>query len=115
VRTGPFIIGLIFAAILGTVAYHLIKKSRQSARNKALPVLTVQAIVASKRTTAIAQSAEINPKYKVDPSAKFFATFELEDGRTLELEVNSAQFAALNEGARGKLAYQGTRYLGFAR
>jgi hypothetical protein len=115
VKIGPLIIGLIFAVILGTAAYHLVKKSRQSARNQGLPVLTAPAIVASKRSTAIAPPTEINPKYKVDPSTKFFARFQLEDGRTLELEVNNVQFAALNEGDHGKLAYQGTRYLGFAR
>jgi len=112
---GPLIIGLIFAVILGTAVYQLVKKSRQSGRNKALPVLTAPAIIASKRSTAIAQPADISPKYKADPSAKFFATFQFEDGRTLELELNNVQFASLKEGDQGKLAYQGSRYLGFAR
>ena len=114
-RIGPLIIGLVFAAILGTAAYHLVGKSRQSSRNNALPVLTAHAIVTSKRPAVVAQSPEINPKYKVDPSARFFATFELEDGRSIELELNNVQFGALKEGDRGKLAYQGTRYIGFAR
>jgi Protein of unknown function (DUF2500) len=112
---GPILIGLVFAAILGTVAYQLIRKARQSSRNDALPVLTAPATVSGMRTNTIAQPADINPKYKVEPSTKFFARFRLHDSQSLEFELSNEQFAPLAEGQQGTLTYQGTRYVGFEK
>jgi hypothetical protein len=112
---GPILIGLIFAAILGTAGYQLFKKARESSRNDALPVTAVHATVSATRTNTIAQPAELNPKYKIDPVTKFFVTFRLSEGRTVEFELSSQQLAPLTEGQQGKLTYQGTRYLGFEK
>ena len=46
---------------------------------------------------------------------RYFATFELEKGTRLELEVNDYEYGMLAEGDQGKLTFQGTRYLGFER
>ncbi|MBR7175202.1 MAG: DUF2500 domain-containing protein [Clostridia bacterium] len=46
---------------------------------------------------------------------RYFATFELEDGRRLELSVNDSEYSMLAEGDQGRLSFQGTRYLGFER
>jgi len=112
---GPILIGLVFAAILGTAAYQLIKKTRQSSRDDSLPVLTALATVSGTRTNTITQPADINPKYKVEPSTKFFATFRLQAGQSLEFELSNVQFAPLAEGQQGTLTFQGTRYLGFEK
>ena len=45
----------------------------------------------------------------------YFVTFELENGRRLELGVKDADYGMLAEGDRGRLSWQGTRYLGFER
>lgn len=42
-------------------------------------------------------------------------TFELENGKRLELGVKDPEYGMLAEGDRGRLSYQGTRYLGFER
>ncbi len=42
-------------------------------------------------------------------------TFELENGTRLELGVKDPEYGMLAEGDRGRLSYQGTRYLGFER
>ena len=45
----------------------------------------------------------------------YFVTFELENGRRLEFRVKESEYGMLAEGDRGRLSYQGTRYLGFDR
>ena len=45
----------------------------------------------------------------------YFVTFELENGRRLEFSVKDPEYGMLAEGDRGRLSYQGTRYLGFER
>ena len=46
---------------------------------------------------------------------EYFVTFELENGRRLELGVKDPDYGMLAEGDRGRLSWQGTRYLGFER
>ena len=46
---------------------------------------------------------------------QYFVTFELEDGKRLELGVKDPEYGMLAEGDRGRLSWQGTRYLGFER
>ena len=43
----------------------------------------------------------------------FYATFETEDGESMEFSVSDNEYGRLVEGERGTLRYQGTRYLGF--
>ena len=45
----------------------------------------------------------------------YFVTFELENGKRMELGVKDADFGMLAEGDQGRLSWQGTRYLGFER
>ena len=45
----------------------------------------------------------------------YFATFQFESGDRLELEIPRDRFGYLVEGDRGKLHFQGTRFLDFQR
>ena len=45
----------------------------------------------------------------------YFATFQFESGDRLELNVPHNQFGYLVEGDKGKLTFQGTRFLEFQR
>ncbi len=49
------------------------------------------------------------------PVGSDFVTFELEKGERIELGVKGSEYGMLAEGDRGRLSYQGTRYLGFER
>ena len=46
---------------------------------------------------------------------RYFVTFELENGKRLELGMKDSEYGMLAEGDQGQLSYQGTRYLGFER
>ena len=48
-------------------------------------------------------------------STSYYATFQVESGDRMELSVTGTEYGLLAEGDRGKLTFQGTRYLGFER
>lgn len=54
----------------------------------------------------------------VQPSemvTSFYVTFRLESGEEPELQVQEQEYGALQEGTKGMLTCQGTRFLGFER
>ena len=46
---------------------------------------------------------------------RYFATFEMDNGKRVELSVKDSEYGMLAENDRGCLSFQGTRYLGFER
>ena len=91
-------------------------------RNNRAPQETADARITSKRmkvsghggtmmTNRISAMNTIHSSTYTD----YFVTFELENGRRLELGVKDAEYGMLAEGDRGRLSWQGTRYLGFER
>ena len=90
-------------------------------RNNHSPLQTVNARVAAKRMkvsghgmhtmgNVSAMNGVHSPTY-----TRYFATFETEDGRRVELGVRDSEYGMLAENDRGLLSFQGTRYLGFER
>ena len=45
----------------------------------------------------------------------YYITFQVESGDRMEFHVSGQEYGLLVEGDRGKVTFQGTRYLGFAR
>ena len=45
----------------------------------------------------------------------YYATFQVESGDRMELEVPDMEYGLLVEGDRGRLTFQGTRFQGFRR
>ena len=45
----------------------------------------------------------------------YYVTFQVESGDRMEFSVSGAEYGMLIEGDRGRLSFQGTRYLGFER
>ena len=48
-------------------------------------------------------------------STSYYVTFQVESGDRMELNLSGQEYGLLAEGDRGKLTFQGTRYLGFER
>ena len=48
-------------------------------------------------------------------STSYYATFQVESGDRMEFLINGREYGLLVEGDRGRLSFQGTRYLGFER
>ena len=45
----------------------------------------------------------------------YYATFQVESGDRMELPMRGTDYGMLAEGDRGRLTFQGTRFLGFER
>jgi len=90
-------------------------------RNNNSPVQTVDASVAAKRMHVsghgITAAGNVSAMHRLNSSTytRYFATFEMENGERLELSVNDSEYGLLAENDRGRLTFQGTRYLGFER
>lgn len=101
----PVLFLLVFALIFGCIVMTLVQKSRESRKNNNSPRVTSQSEVVTKRTQVRGDHAHTT----------YFATFQFESGDRLELEVPSSHFGYLVEGDKGKLTFQGTRFLDFQR
>ena len=93
------IFGLAFGIIIST----LVKNGRQNRKNDASPRLSSEATVVTKRTHVWGDHSRTT----------YFATFQFESGDRLELEIPRDRFGYLVEGDKGKLHFQGTRFLNF--
>ena len=48
-------------------------------------------------------------------SSRYYVTFQVESGDRMELQMSGQDYGMLVEGDRGRLTFQGTRYLDFQR
>ena len=120
-RVFPLMFGVGFALILGVFLYVLIKNIQEWHHNNNSPRLTVEATVVAKREnvnvrhTPVAGAAGVAHGYTASSSTDYYATFEVESGDRMEFSVSGTEYGQLAEGDRGKLSFQGTRFLGFLR
>lgn len=91
----------------------LVRTVREWHHNEKSPRLTVEAKVVAKRT-AFRRRMQ-NKTYSHSGATSYYATFEFESGDRLELPLSGSEYGLLVEGDRGKLTFQGSRYLGFQR
>ena len=91
-------------------------------RNNRSPQETADARVITKRTkvtghgghAGVRNAAGMNT-FSSSTYTRYFVTFELDNGKRLEFSVKDPEYGMLAEGDRGRLSWQGTRYLGFER
>lgn len=94
---------------LALFIYIIGKNIAQWIKNENSPILTKHArVVAMRRKTH-----HHNHNGHMHLSHTYHITFELETGERMELRVKRAQYHELEEGDRGTLTWQGTRYLYF--
>jgi hypothetical protein len=101
----PLFFLLIFCLVSGTIISTLVKGAKQNDRNNNSPRITAEAEVVAKRTKVWGDHSH----------TVYFATFQFESGDRLELEIPHNQFGYLVEGDKGKLTFQGTRFMSFER
>lgn len=103
--TGLFF--LAFFIILAMIVVQFVRGIAQWGRNNASPRLTVEATVVAKR--------ERTWRNQNHHGTTYYATFQVESGDRMELPMRSTDYGMLAEGDRGRLTFQGTRFLGFER
>ncbi len=115
----PVLFGLVFCLVMGMFIYAIVSNVKEKRANDAAPVLTVEALVKTKRM----DTYHTSPTYDGDGHrtssgsyhTSYYATFEVESGDRLELQVSDYEYGQLAEGDRGKLTFQRKRFLKFDR
>lgn len=111
----PILFFLVFAIIVGAFIVMAVKGVSQWGKNNASPVLTVEAEIVTKRENVSRHTNMHGDTHHHHTSTSYYATFQVESGDRMELHISGQDYGMLAEGDRGKLTFQGTRYLGFER
>ena len=117
----PVFIFIIFAIVIVGIITTAVRGVSQWSKNNASPRLTVEAAVVGKRIDVTHhQHANAGDQtgahgYHTTSSTSYYVTFQVESGDRMEFSVGGAEYGMLIEGDRGRLSFQGTRYLGFER
>ena len=109
----PILFSLVFILVLGVIVFSVFRSFKQERQNDQSPRLTVKAKVVAKRThfrRGSSTSHTVGHGYTT-----YFATFEVESGDRMELQLQGSAYGLVVEGDRGKLTFQGTRFLSFER
>lgn len=112
----PIMFFLMFGLVFFTIASTLVRGWKQERKNDRSPRLTVDATVVAKRgntTRHHHHGADGHTHHTYNNT--YYATFQFESGDRIELQMTGPEFGLIIEGDKGKLTFQGTRYLGFER
>ena len=101
-----------FVAILGMILVTFVRELSQRNRNNHSPRLTVEATVVAKRQNI---SHHHSGDHMSTTSSRYYVTFQVESGDRMELQMTGPEYGMLAEGDRGRLTFQGTRYVSFER
>ena len=87
----------------------LLRGLKQWNRNNHSPRLTVEATVVGRRGHRSGGGANHSAH------TSYYITFQVESGDRMELPIPAHEYGYIVEGDRGKLTFQGTRFLSFER
>lgn len=103
---------IVFFLVLGIIIAVIVKNILSWHKNNNSPRLIVNAEIVTKRMR-VSHNGYANEAHVSD--TRYYVTFQVESGDRMELSVSGQEYGMLAEGDRGRLTFQGTRYLGFER
>jgi hypothetical protein len=103
----------MFLLVFAIVALTILRELLQWNKNNHAPRLIVDAQVVSRRTNVSRRRGANDVANRT--STTYYVTFQFETGDRMELRLQGHEYGLLVEGDKGKLTFQGTRYLGFER
>ena len=107
---------LVFALVFVLFLVTAVQGISQWNKNNHSPKLTVPATIVAKRTNVSQhRSGGANGHHHHHTSTTYYVAFQVESGDRMEFCVAGHEYGVLVEGDKGKLSFQGTRYLGFER
>ncbi len=114
----PILVILVFAVVIIMFIVMAVRGAAQWNRNNKSPVLTVEAEIVAKRADVTHHRHHTGTDggmMHTASSTRYYATFQVESGDRMELYIPRNEYGLLAEGDRGRLTFQGTRYLSFER
>lgn len=104
---------LMFLLVFGLILLNVFRGLAAWNKNNHSPRLTVDAVITGKRQEVTRRSHANGMGHHT--VSRWYVTFQVESGDRMELSVPGEEYGLLAEGDRGRLSFQGTRYLGFER
>ena len=104
-----FLFPLFFLVFFGIFCVILFRSLKQWNKNNHSPRLTVEVTVVGRRN----HRSSGGPNTSAHTS--YYITFQVESGDRMELHVPAHEYGYIIEGDKGKLTFQGTRFLSFER
>ena len=102
---------LVPVLMLVIIVTGLVKNARQWNKDNHAPRLTVPAAIVGKREDYRRRRNGNHTSHRTH----YYVTFQFESGDRMELRMEGSQYGLLVEGDKGKLTFQGSRFLGFER
>lgn len=111
------VFAVVFIAVVAIIIYTIVSRAKRTHKNNNSPVLTVDAKLVAKRSDIknYRRSNSSDNFNNMSSYTDYYATFEVQSGDRLELEVDGSDYGMIIEGDSGKLTFQGTRFLKFVR
>lgn len=106
----PILFLIVFLCVMGVFAGTFVSAFKQRRKDDRSPRLTVEATIVAKRQDFRKHSGDSMLHY-----TDYYVTFQVESGDRMELEVEGRDYGMLVEGDKGKLTFQGSRFLSFVR
>lgn len=112
----PVMFMVVFVVIIAIFVVTAVRGMGQWHRNNQSPRLTVDAEIVSRRSdTRVHHHNTGNGAMHHHSNTWYYVTFQVESGDRIELQIPRDEYGYLVEGDRGKLTFQGTRYVSFQR
>lgn len=112
----PVIFIVVFLLVIGIIISSITKSFAQKRKDDQSPRLTVDAVVVGKREEVSTHHHNTGTGTgHTHRSTAYYVTFEVESGDRMELKIPRDEVGYIIEGDRGKLTFQGSRFLGFER
>ena len=107
---------MVFCIVIGIFVFIIIKNIKTWNQNNHSPKLDVEAEVVSKRTdVSLNNHIDGSSSTILSRSNTYYAIFQVESGDRMEFNISKTEYDQLTIKDRGKLSFQGSRYLGFNR
>ena len=110
----PYLFGIMFVTIFIIFVSILLSNLARKKQDDASPRLSVSAQVVSRRTEFLRSSGRTDMALGTGRT-NYYVTFEVESGDRMEFQVEGTQYGLMVEGDRGRLSFQGKRFLSFTR
>ena len=118
-ETMQILVPIVFLVVIGIILTMAVKGIIIWNKHNHSPRLTVDAVIVSKREDVSGHSHNMVGNstgiHGYHTYTSYYVTFQFDSGDRLEFSIEGTEYGMLAEGDRGKLTFQGTRYLGFER
>ena len=112
----PFLFIAVFVIVIVMFVVTAVKGLSQWHSNNQSPRLTVEAeIVSRHEDVSVHHHNTGDGMDHVSHSTTYYVTFQVASGDRMEFQVPRREYGFLVEGDRGRLSFQGTRFLGSER